>query len=159
MALNKLPIKDKSSKRLLQIIVDNRERKLMALLDKKKDTITYNSEQLDIADIIISDEVAIERKEGFDFVTSIIDNRLFEQLISSWFNLSGQFSYLLLSSILNIGDMRNVFWYIEEVISIEYNILFFFIPFLIINIFLVILIFYMVNKLYLLPQNQNLKAP
>ena len=81
MALNKLPIKDKSSKKLLQIIVDNRERKLMALLDKKKDTITYKSEQLDIADIIISDEVAIERKEGFDFVTSIIDNRLFEQLI------------------------------------------------------------------------------
>ncbi len=81
MTLNSLPIKDKSSKELLQIIVDNRERKLMALLDKKKDTITYKSEQLDIADIIISDEVAIERKEGFDFVTSIIDNRLFEQLI------------------------------------------------------------------------------
>ena len=65
----------------LHVIIDNREQKLKALLDKKKDTITYESKQLDIADIIISNEVAIERKEGFDFVSSIMDNRLFEQLL------------------------------------------------------------------------------
>ncbi len=81
MTLNKLPVKNKSPEKLLHIIVDNRERKLMALLDKKKDIITYDSEQLDIADIVISEEVAIERKEGFDFVSSIMDNRLFEQLM------------------------------------------------------------------------------
>jgi len=81
MTLNILPVKDNPPKKLLHIIVDNRERKLKALLDKKKDIITYDSEQLDIADIIISEEVAIERKEGFDFVSSIMDNRLFEQLI------------------------------------------------------------------------------
>ncbi|UCD02053.1 MAG: hypothetical protein JSV23_03255 [Promethearchaeota archaeon] len=67
--------------KLLHIIVDNREQKLKTLLDKKKDTITYESKQLDIADVVISSEVAIERKEGFDFVTSIMDNRLFEQLL------------------------------------------------------------------------------
>ncbi len=66
---------------LLHLIIDNREQKLKALLDKKKDTITYESKQLDIADVVISSEVAIERKEGFDFVTSIMDNRLFEQLL------------------------------------------------------------------------------
>jgi Fanconi anemia group M protein len=65
----------------LHIIIDNREQKLKALFEKKKDTITYESRQLDIADIIISSEVAIERKEGFDFVSSIMDNRLFEQLL------------------------------------------------------------------------------
>ncbi|TKJ18986.1 MAG: hypothetical protein CEE43_16780 [Promethearchaeota archaeon Loki_b32] len=65
----------------LHVIVDNREQKLMALLDKKKDVITYESRQLDIADIVVSSEVAIERKEGFDFVASIMDNRLFEQLL------------------------------------------------------------------------------
>jgi len=81
MTLNKLPVKNKPPEKLLHIIVDNRERKLMALLDKKKDIITYDSEQLDIADIVISEEVAIERKEGFDFVSSIMDNRLFEQLM------------------------------------------------------------------------------
>jgi len=65
----------------LHVIIDNREQKLMALLDNKKDTITYESKQLDIADIVVSSEVAIERKEGFDFVSSIVDNRLFEQLL------------------------------------------------------------------------------
>lgn len=65
----------------LHVIIDNREQKLMALLDNKKNIITYDSKQLDIADIIVSSEVAIERKEGSDFVASIMDNRLFEQLL------------------------------------------------------------------------------
>ena len=65
----------------VHIIIDNRENKLKALFDKKKDIVTYESQQLDIADVIITSEVAIERKEGFDFVSSIMDNRLFEQLI------------------------------------------------------------------------------
>ncbi|MHA2184816.1 MAG: ERCC4 domain-containing protein [Promethearchaeota archaeon] len=65
----------------LHIIIDNRENKLKGLLDKKKDIISYESKQLDIADVVISQEVAIERKEGFDFVSSIMDNRLFEQLL------------------------------------------------------------------------------
>ena len=65
----------------LKIIIDNRERKLMKLLDKRKDTINYESQQLDVADIVISEKVACERKEGNDFVSSIMDNRLFEQLL------------------------------------------------------------------------------
>ena len=81
MTVNKLPVKNCPPEKLLHVIIDNRERKLMALLDKKKDIITYVSEQLDIADVVISEEVAIERKEGFDFVSSIMDNRLFEQLL------------------------------------------------------------------------------
>ncbi|KKL79583.1 hypothetical protein LCGC14_2013380, partial [marine sediment metagenome] len=81
MTVNNLLVKSKPPEKLLHVILDNREHKLMALLDKKKDIITYNSEQLDIADIIISENVAIERKEGFDFVSSIMDNRLFEQLL------------------------------------------------------------------------------
>ncbi|MFX1323293.1 MAG: ERCC4 domain-containing protein, partial [Promethearchaeota archaeon] len=70
-----------SQNKLLHVIVDNREQKLMALLDKKKDIITYESKQLDIADIVISEDIAIERKEGFDFIASIMDNRLFEQML------------------------------------------------------------------------------
>jgi Fanconi anemia group M protein len=67
--------------KLLHIIIDNREQKLKTLFDKKKDTIRYESKQLDIADVVISSEVAIERKEGNDFVSSIMDNRLFEQIL------------------------------------------------------------------------------
>ena len=66
---------------LLKIIIDTRERKLIDIFNKRKDILSYSVEQLDIADVIISDEVAIERKEGSDFISSIIDNRLFEQLI------------------------------------------------------------------------------
>ncbi|MFX1314788.1 MAG: ERCC4 domain-containing protein [Promethearchaeota archaeon] len=67
--------------KLIHVIIDNRETKLKAILDQKKDIITYEMKQLDIADIVISGDVAIERKEGFDFVSSIMDNRLFEQLL------------------------------------------------------------------------------
>ncbi|TFG25969.1 MAG: hypothetical protein EU532_11020 [Promethearchaeota archaeon] len=67
--------------KLLHVIVDHRETKLKELFDKKKEYIEYESKQLDIADIVVSNDVAIERKEGFDFVSSIIDNRLFEQLL------------------------------------------------------------------------------
>jgi ERCC4-type nuclease len=59
---------------LLKVILDNRERKLMEIFDKKKDVIIYETKQLDIADIIVSKDVAIERKEGTDFITSIMDN-------------------------------------------------------------------------------------
>ena len=70
-----------TQKNILKIIIDNRERKLMSLLDKKYPHVQYEAKQLDIADVVISKDVAIERKEGFDLVASIIDNRLFEQLI------------------------------------------------------------------------------
>jgi ERCC4-type nuclease len=70
-----------SQNKLLHIIIDNREQKLKAIFDQKKDIITYESKQLDIADVIISEDIAIERKEGFDFIASIMDNRLFEQVL------------------------------------------------------------------------------
>ncbi len=53
----------------------------MSIFNEKYPHIQYEAKQLDIADIIVSEQVAIERKEGFDFVASIIDNRLFEQLM------------------------------------------------------------------------------
>lgn len=70
-----------TNNQLLKVILDNRERKLMEIFDKKKDILIYETKQLDIADIIVSKDVAIERKEGTDFITSIMDNRLFEQLL------------------------------------------------------------------------------
>jgi len=53
----------------------------MKLLEEKHPNIKFETKQLDIADIVISEDVAIERKEGFDFVSSIMDNRLFEQCL------------------------------------------------------------------------------
>ena len=51
MTVNKLSGKTEPSVKLLHVILDKRERKLMGLLDEKKDIFTYDSEQLDIADI------------------------------------------------------------------------------------------------------------
>jgi len=63
----------------LKIIVDHREppeikRRLLKLGMELKE------EQLDIADYVLSDSVACERKTGADLISSLMDNRLFEQI-------------------------------------------------------------------------------
>ncbi|MHA1270810.1 MAG: ERCC4 domain-containing protein [Candidatus Helarchaeota archaeon] len=64
----------------IKIIVDNREplkiRELMISED-----IDIEVKRLDIGDYILSGDLAVERKTGYDFISAIIDNRLFEQLI------------------------------------------------------------------------------
>lgn len=63
----------------LRIIVDHREpQKLKKRLTKLG--MEVEEQQLDVADYIISDQVACERKTGTDLITSIMDNRLFEQI-------------------------------------------------------------------------------
>ncbi len=63
----------------LNIIVDHREpssikKRLVKLgMDVKE-------QQLDIADYVLSDKVACERKTGADLIASLMDNRLFEQI-------------------------------------------------------------------------------
>ncbi len=63
----------------LQIIVDHREppniKKRLAKLGME-----VTEQQLDIADYIVSEHVACERKTGTDLISSIMDNRLFEQM-------------------------------------------------------------------------------
>ena len=63
----------------LTIIVDHRE---PAEIKKRliKLGMEIKEEQLDIADYVLSDTVACERKTGADLISSIIDNRLFEQI-------------------------------------------------------------------------------
>ena len=63
----------------LNIIVDHRE---PAAIKKRliKLGMEIREEQLDIADYVLSDIVACERKTGADLIASIMDNRLFEQI-------------------------------------------------------------------------------
>ncbi len=65
----------------LKIIIDNRERELIRHIKSSYHSIELDIKQLDIADIVVSQDVAIERKEGSDFISSIMDNRLFDQLL------------------------------------------------------------------------------
>jgi len=65
--------------KLLHIIVDHREPK--GLKNRlRKLGMSIEEKQLEIADFIISDQVACERKTGIDLIASIMDNRLFEQI-------------------------------------------------------------------------------
>ncbi|NYZ79818.1 DEAD/DEAH box helicase [Candidatus Micrarchaeota archaeon] len=62
------------------IYVDSRERAsgiIRLLLDKE---VMIKAKQLNVADFLLSERVAVERKEGNDFVQSIIDGRLFTQM-------------------------------------------------------------------------------
>jgi len=70
---------DKSER--VRIIIDTRENKLIKILKENHEFVELEIKQLDLADIIVSKNVAIERKEGSDFIASIMDNRLFDQLI------------------------------------------------------------------------------
>lgn len=91
----------------LHIILDDREHKLRAIFDKKSDTISYESKRLDVADIIVSSDCAIERKEGSDFIASIVDNRLFEQLLR--LKDAYPFSILILEGLNNqVFNFTNV---------------------------------------------------
>ncbi len=62
-----------------RVIVDYRERKSL-VVEFLKDRCQIEEKSLDVGDYIISDRVGIERKTTQDFVSSILDGRLFEQL-------------------------------------------------------------------------------
>jgi Fanconi anemia group M protein len=66
---------------LLRLIVDNRESELIKLLEAFPEKFIIETQQLSVADIVVSSESAIERKAKADFITSLIDGRLFEQLL------------------------------------------------------------------------------
>src|SRR3989338_985460 len=61
------------------IYVDNRElsSRVVAILEKR---CVVREKQLDVADYLLSEHVAVERKTSADFLQSMTDGRLFEQL-------------------------------------------------------------------------------
>ena len=95
-----------SSSESLKLYVDNRENNdLLKELFRLKE-LKVETKKLEVADIIISDYIAIERKSKADFVNSIIDKRLFEQLM----NLSSNYRrpVLILEGNENIFSIRNL---------------------------------------------------
>ncbi len=64
----------------LRIIVDQRERNAELLKRLEEIGVSVDVRTLPVADYIISDKIAIERKSLHDFEGSIINGRLFEQL-------------------------------------------------------------------------------
>lgn len=62
----------------IEVVADDRETSISKKLSKME--LTVEQERLDVADFLVSERAAVERKQVSDFVDSIVDNRLFSQL-------------------------------------------------------------------------------
>ncbi len=65
---------------VIKLVVDSRELTSAVARELTRLGVNITTETLQIGDYIVSDEVAVERKETGDFVQSLIDGRLFVQL-------------------------------------------------------------------------------
>ncbi len=86
----------------LKIIIDNRERNLEIIEGLSGFGVDLSFAQLPVGDYIVSERMCIERKTVGDFESSIIDNRLFEQLG----RLKSSFEKPILILEGNISDHR-----------------------------------------------------
>lgn len=66
----------------ITIRVDHREEESEVVLYLKNAEVNIKIEQLDSADYILSEKIGIERKTDNDFLSSILDKRLFRQALS-----------------------------------------------------------------------------
>ena len=64
----------------VQVIVDHREVKSSAVRELEKIGVDIKLETLEVGDYVLSDRVAVERKSSEDFVGSLIEHKLFEQI-------------------------------------------------------------------------------
>ncbi|MBI5225395.1 hypothetical protein HY989_06005 [Candidatus Micrarchaeota archaeon] len=79
----------------LKVIIDDRELRSNVARLLFSSGIKLHPKRLDVADFIINEQVAIERKSANDFESSIMDGRLFEQCK----NMAANFSNPLLCII------------------------------------------------------------
>ena len=79
---NLVPLEEfiKERKNNIKIIVDRREN-IAIKTELKKFDINIEEHMLDVGDFVLSEDVCIERKTQKDFMDSIVDGRLFPQLI------------------------------------------------------------------------------
>jgi ERCC4-related helicase len=64
----------------IRMIVDSREMPTAVARELARLDVSISGESLEIGDYILSEDVAVERKESNDFIQSMIDGRLFDQL-------------------------------------------------------------------------------
>lgn len=91
-----------------RIIVDAREEPTGIVKLLKKEDVEPVIEKLEVADYVLSDEVAVERKDVEDFINSIFDGRLFDQVR----NLKSSFDT---SIIVVEGDPRSIYRRVRNV--------------------------------------------
>lgn len=90
----------------IPIYVDQRENTDLIKEIYSIEELEVHSKQLDVGDIVINENIAIERKAKIDFVNSIIDKRLFPQLMDLARNFRRPI--LILEGEENIFTLRNL---------------------------------------------------
>ncbi len=96
--------KEKYSKEL-EIIVDDRERNF-ELLNKLEKVFNIKRERLDVGDFIISDRIVVERKTLEDFLASLLDKRIFEQIEK--LKASYEKPILIIEGSTDLNDLFNL---------------------------------------------------
>jgi len=71
--------RDSSNEDELEIYVDDRENSVAKELSRME--VVVDKRRMEVADFLVSEDTAVERKQAEDFVDSILDSRLFDQLI------------------------------------------------------------------------------
>jgi len=99
-------LKSFSEEKQLKVFADSREKNSLILKELINQKVSVETKNLDVADYIISDRVAIERKDINDFVNSIIDKRLLTQIKSLKDNFSNPI--LVLEGEEDIYSIRNI---------------------------------------------------
>jgi Fanconi anemia group M protein len=64
----------------LDIVCDTREFNSEVVRELSRMDVVVRPHQLAVGDYVLSDRVCVERKEGADFLTSLMDGRLFDQI-------------------------------------------------------------------------------
>lgn len=62
------------------VFADNREFQSQVVKELARKDCTVKPKQLEVGDFILSDRVGVERKTSDDFLSSVFDNRIFDQL-------------------------------------------------------------------------------
>ncbi len=70
---------EKEEKKRIEIVVDHREGRSSVVKELYRLGASIKGEQLGVADYLLSERIAVERKEVGDFLTSVMDGRLFQQ--------------------------------------------------------------------------------
>ena len=89
----------------MKIIVDNRERKSGISEELSDLDVNFEFSQLELGDFILSDDCVVERKTISDFLSSLVDGRLFSQAK----NLKDHFDKVLY--ILE-GDISEIYYFL-----------------------------------------------
>ena len=77
---NQKSLEDYSNKDKIKIIVDNRESRSSVIRILSQKNIQVESQQLHVGDYILSSRIGVERKQVDDFLSSLIEGKLFMQM-------------------------------------------------------------------------------